>query len=141
MNPSSGKLLTVLLAIVIAMGLYIVLRDSDDGGAPSSQAEPAPLGADSYAGSEAEAGQPVIRIKGGQPVGGPAEYEYAKGDRIRFVVVSDVEEEIHLHGYDVSKEVAAGGRVAFDLAADIEGVFEAELERSAVLIAEITVNP
>ena len=35
----------------------------------------------------------------------------------------------------------AGGTVEFDFPADIEGVFEVELESSATQIAELTVNP
>ena len=54
---------------------------------------------------------------------------YSKGDQIHFKVEVPFEEEIHLHGYDVAKEVPkGGGTVTYDLPADIEGVFEAELE-------------
>ena len=63
------------------------------------------------------------------------------GERIHFVVESDVDEEVHLHGYDVAKDVTAGGRVAFDVPATLEGVFEVELEHSVVPLAEITVTP
>jgi hypothetical protein len=55
--------------------------------------------------------------------------------------MSDVEDEVHVHGYDVSKEVAAGGTAKFSFPAEITGVFEVELEQTAVPIANLQVNP
>ena len=83
----------------------------------------------------------MIQIKGGEPVGGIQEIEVTEGDDLRFTVESDEAYEIHLHGYDVSEEVEAGGTVDFDVKADIGGVFEAEIEDTAVQIAEISVVP
>jgi hypothetical protein len=65
----------------------------------------------------------------------------AKGDEIRFEVSSDIDDEVHVHGYDVTKPVAAGNTVSFEIPATIEGVFEAESHHGAATIAEITVNP
>jgi hypothetical protein len=48
---------------------------------------------------------------------------------------------VHLHGYDIAKEVEPGGAVAFDVPADISGIFEAELEDSEEQIARVTVRP
>ncbi len=84
---------------------------------------------------------PTIVIEGGKPVGGVRDLSYEEGDRIRFKVESDVSDEIHVHGYDVMKDVEAGGSVTFDFAATIEGVFEAELEERKEPIAELTVTP
>ena len=43
-------------------------------------------------------------------------------------MTSDVADEIHVHGYDLKKDVPAGGSVRFSFPASIEGVFEIELE-------------
>ena len=64
-----------------------------------------------------------------------------RGQKVRSRVQADRAEEVHLHGYDVAKDVAAGGEVSFDVPATIEGVFEVELEQSVVPLAEITVTP
>lgn len=84
---------------------------------------------------------PTVTIRGGEPVGGVAELEYGAGDDIRFEVVSDVADEVHVHGYDLMREVPAGGTVSFDFPAEIEGIFEVELEGRKTRIAELTVNP
>ena len=84
---------------------------------------------------------PTIVVEGGQPVDGVADLKFSAGDDIRFAVESDASDELHLHGYDVSKPIKPGQRVEFDVPATIEGVFELELEHSAVPLAEISVLP
>lgn len=82
-----------------------------------------------------------VAVAGGIPEGGIVRETVDKGDKVVLVVTSDVADEIHVHGYDVSRDVVAGGtaRVAFD--ATIPGRFEVELESRGAQIAEITVNP
>jgi hypothetical protein len=84
----------------------------------------------------------VVVNKQGEPEGGIKELVYKKGDQIHFKVKVPFEEEIHLHGYDVMKEVReGGGTVTYDLPADIEGIFEAELEGRGEQIVELKVEP
>lgn len=86
--------------------------------------------------------EPVsIRVVDGQPAGGPAEIEVRKDDVVRFTVTSDVDDEIHVHGYDISKSVGPGRRASFRFDAGIEGIFEVELEGRAVEIATLVVRP
>lgn len=115
------------LLVVVAVVLLIVLSS---GGSDES--------------STTDAGKvPTIVVdKQGHPVGGVQELVYRKGDRIHFTVQVPFEEEIHLHGYDVAKEVPkGGGTVTYDLPAEIEGVFEAELEGHKEQIIELKVEP
>ena len=125
MNSSTVRVVVGIAIVVVAVVLLVVLKDNG-GGVKSSNAN----GKD-----------PVVVVKNGKPVGGIRTLTYNKGDRIRFKVDSDVSDEVHLHGYDVMKDVKAGGSVSFDVPATIEGVFEAELEGRKEQIAEITVNP
>lgn len=64
-----------------------------------------------------------------------------KGERVRFAARSATDEEVHVHGYDISKEAPANETVRLSFTADIEGVFEVEFERSAEPIARLTVEP
>ncbi|HEX6666136.1 MAG TPA: hypothetical protein VF081_06035 [Solirubrobacterales bacterium] len=91
--------------------------------------------------SKPESSAPTIVVKNGEPVGGIQKLEFDSGEQIRFKVSSDAAEEIHVHGYDIAKEVPAGGSVEFNFPAEIEGIFEAELEGLGVQIAELQVNP
>lgn len=89
------------------------------------------------------AGPTEIRIVvvDGAPRGGIVRETVDKGDRVVLVVKSDVADEIHLHGYDVSRDVEAGGTVRLPFKATIPGRFEVELEARGVQIADITVEP
>lgn len=82
-----------------------------------------------------------VTVVDGAPIGGIVRATVDQGDRVRLVVTSDVADEIHLHGYDVSRDVAAGGTVTLAFRASIPGRFEAELEERGVQIADITVEP
>jgi hypothetical protein len=84
---------------------------------------------------------PTIVVRGGEPVGGVQKLEFDAGEEIRFRVSSDAAEEIHVHGYDIAKDVPAGGTVEFAFPAELEGIYEAELEELGVQIAELQINP
>jgi hypothetical protein len=84
---------------------------------------------------------PVVRVVGAKPQGGVKRLTFSKGDTIRFTVQSDTADEIHVHGYDVHKDVPAGGSVTFTIPAKIDGRFVVELERHATQIAELEVQP
>ena len=138
-----------VLAAAAAIVLFVVLRDegSDSGGSSGTTPAQSPAKDDAQPGQGGGQGQPkepnvpIIVVRGGQPVGGVQELTFENGGRIRFIVESDVADEVHLHGYDIAKNVEAGGDVQFDVAASIEGVFEVELEQRVVPLAEVTVNP
>ena len=156
MNSSKLPVLFGLVGVVVAVALFLVLKDdtADEDATLPPQSQPAPnTGSQGDGAQEPEqqqqqqpepseqGGVPVIQIVNGKPDGGVLELEVKKGDDIRFIVESDIDEEVHLHGYDISADVPAGGRVEFKVPATIEGVFEVELEHSVVPIAEISVVP
>jgi hypothetical protein len=138
--------LTALAAVVV---LFVVLGGDDDGGGEQAATTPtqtqAATGA-TEATSDQEKARPRpaaqrIVVQGGRPRGGVQRLEFDRGDRIQFVVRSDVADEVHVHGYDISKDVPAGGSVRFSFPARIEGVFEVELEGRHEQIAELRVSP
>ena len=81
-----------------------------------------------------------IRVVDAKPAGGIARPSVSKGDHVVLVVTSDTADEVHLHGYDLSADVAAGGTVRIPFVADTPGRFEVELENLGVELAEITVS-
>ena len=84
---------------------------------------------------------PIIRVVDAKPQGGVKRITFTKGDTIKFTVRSDTTDEIHFHGYDVHKDVKAGGSVTFSVPATIEGRFVVELEDHETQIAEVEVDP
>ena len=91
-----------------------------------------------------EAAKPTvvsIVVVNAAPKGGIVRQTVSKGDRVVLVVKSDVADEIHLHGYDKSTDVTAGGTARLPFTATIPGRFEVELESRGVQIVDLTVNP
>jgi hypothetical protein len=152
------KVVVAVGLVAAAVALFFILRGGDGsdkaakggGGAPSggpaAPAEAGKPGAKGGKGKPKERTKPPakegeIRVRGGKPVGGVYQLTYGKGERVRFTVRSDSAEEVHLHGYDMSKDVKAGGTASFDFKADKDGVFDIELEGSHTPIAKLEVVP
>jgi hypothetical protein len=146
--------LVALGAVAVIVVLFVVLAGGDDNGSDNTattQAQTA--GSTGTAGATGATGQeqskskpakpaiPKILVVDGKPQGGVQRLTYTKGDPVRFAVTSDVADEIHVHGYDLKKDVPAGGTVRFSFPANIEGVFEVELEGRRQQIAELRVTP
>ena len=137
------RLLIVGAAVVVAVALFVVLRQGDEGEATQ------PVTTSSSTTTETTAPPPPppmpahveLVVKGGRPVGGVRSVTVAEGRRVVVVVMSDVAEEVHLHGYNVARDVGPGepARVAFR--ATIVGTVEVELEHSGVPLARITTKP
>jgi hypothetical protein len=152
---------TVLAAAVV---LFVVLAGADDSGPDAATPQPQSAQATTEGESPTDSTTtqlqdgretttaeepaapppptiPRIVVRDGEPVGGVARLEYERGERVRFTVRSDTAEEVHVHGYDIAKDVPANGSVRFGFAADFEGVFEVELEGTHVQIAELRIEP
>jgi FtsP/CotA-like multicopper oxidase with cupredoxin domain len=83
-----------------------------------------------------------IRVQNGKPAGGVKTITVKKGDRVRIQVSSqDTSDEIHLHGYDLKRDLKAGDSVRFSFTANAEGIFEIELEGAGTQIGKLVVEP
>ena len=154
---SKGARIGVVVATVVVLGLAFVLLspEADDGSnvartpttppattddAPpatsTSATAPPPVAADHDRAFE------TIRVAGGEPSGGVEQITVQKGERVRIeVTTSDTIDEVHLHGYDVRRDLRPAGPVRFSFEADAEGIFEIELHESQTQIGELTVEP
>jgi plastocyanin len=137
--------LIALGAVAVVVVLFIVLAGGDDdssnnGTTAATQTQTATTQTTTTNTVTVPAAEEIV-VRNGKPVGGVQELEFDHGDQVRFVVRSDVADEVHVHGYDKSEDVPANGSVRFSFPADIEGVFEIELEGRKEQIAELRVNP
>ncbi len=159
MRSNGARVAIALAAMAAVVVLFVLLSADDDGGSPSlpateeqQQRQQQQRQGSTVTGGEGDererttdreraAQRVTIRVRNAKPVGGIERLEYAKGERVRFVVESDVSDEVHVHGYDRTNFVNAGGTASFDFVAKLEGVFEIELESRHVQIAELRVKP
>ena len=120
-----------LMAAVLAVTVIAGCGSGDDSGSGST-----PVGATTDSTSTSLSASPssspsgttvAVTIAGGKVTPDPSrKVEVATGDPVHISVTSDNADEVHVHGYDIEKEVSAGGTVSIDFTADIPGQFEVE---------------
>jgi heme/copper-type cytochrome/quinol oxidase subunit 2 len=64
----------------------------------------------------------------------------SRGEKVRIQVEADHAEEVHVHGYDLKKDVAPGKPAVIEFTADAAGVFEVELEQARLPLFELQVQ-
>lgn len=125
------------LAAVIAVGGFALARPGDDeadepASRPAAQTASAP---------DPEPEVHRLRVRGGEPVGGVTEIGAEKGDTVSLSVSTDAPAHVHVHGYDIVRDAAPDAPARFRFEADVEGIFEIELEDTHTQIAELRVEP
>jgi hypothetical protein len=146
-----NRLLIAAAGIAAAVVLFLVFRpDGGDDDSASPPPPPNPPTTTSETGTRSVPPpttpkpaivQVPIVVRGGKPVGGIKRATVAKDRVVVLVVRSDVADEVHLHGYNVMRDVAPGSPARLRFRATIPGQFEAELEERGLQIANITVRP
>jgi FtsP/CotA-like multicopper oxidase with cupredoxin domain len=143
MSRGSQVGLVVLAAVVVVL-VFVLLRPGDEATvAPTGTSPTAPAPVDTAETKTKPAGAEATQIKvvGGEPQGGVTQIDAKQGDQVVFEVIADQPEEVHVHGYDLAEDVGPGQKAEFDFAADLEGIYEIELENSATPIGELRVTP
>jgi hypothetical protein len=87
------------------------------------------------------AGQRIeVQVSGGQVSGDTGRVPVSLGTAVTLVVTSDAADEIHVHGYDLTADLAPGqpAEVAFD--ATTPGVFEVELHDAGTVLLTLQVQ-
>jgi hypothetical protein len=119
---------------MVATGVVVVITlagcgsgDDPSASSPATGSTP-PASASPSSGTPSAAGTSInVTIAGGKVSPDPSRrVEVKTGDRVHLTVTSDTADEIHVHGYDIEKEVSAGGTITIDFTADIPGQFEVE---------------
>jgi predicted small secreted protein len=133
------------LAVVVIVAAFVIANgtsDSDKSSKTVTVTQTGPTGGTTVETTAAPT-NPVqtIVVRNGKPDGGVKTISFAKGDQVEFKVDSDTADEIHVHGYNLMKDVAAGGSISFSFKATIEGIFTIELENAGVQIASLEVTP
>lgn len=150
MSRTSRNVFVIVVAVAVAAAAFLLLRPDDDEPTPAQTptttapvTTPAPTAATPAPTATTDNTPKVflIRTKGGAPVGEVSSVEAKKGDTVRIDVTSNVDEKVHVHGYDIEKAVAAGRRARLRFPATIDGRFEIEFHESGEKIGELTVNP
>src|SRR5690349_5369274 len=144
---SKGLRLAFLgVAVAILVVAFLILRPSSDNSdttADAPTATPTTTATSTPSPGETETPTPTPTVDPGPVLTGSkvVKLRYAKGDTVRFQVKAPQDEEVHIHGYDIKKDVKAGETEKISFKATIDGIFEIEFEDSAKQIAELRVDP
>jgi hypothetical protein len=115
---------TIVVAVVVLVGLvalFLVLRPG-----PSQTGAPRERSID-------------LAVEDGAMT--PEKIEVGEGDRVRLRVTSDEQMEVHLHGYDIEREVTPGEPATLSFEADLTGRFEIEDHESEEVLGVLIVQP
>lgn len=135
-----------VMGLAVLLALAVLGAACDDGGddtsPTSSSVAPSATGTETSGPTTTtfDGTRVDVEVRGGEVVGGVQRVEVDTGERVLLVVTSDVADQVHVHGVDVTREVEAGGTVDVDFTADIPGVFEIELEERRLQLAELVVG-
>jgi hypothetical protein len=148
------RLLIVAAAVLVAGGLFLALRpDDDDEGTSATGTTTTATTTTTPTSTEPSVPPPPrppsppppaqvrIVVRDGQPVGGIRRVTVGQGRRVVLLVTSDVADHVHLHGYDVMRDVAPGMPARLAFRATILGTVEVELEDRRLRLATITTQP
>ena len=136
----------VLIALVAVVAAFVLLQPSEDPQATATAAKAdAPVTT-----SVVVAPKTTTTRQAPAPAPAPAplltagkvrKISVTHGDTVRFRVRSSVAEEVHVHGYDLKKDIEPGRTATMSFRATAEGVFEIEFEHSGTQIASLRVAP
>lgn len=141
------RLLAPCLAVlVLTAGCGSSSSGSSSGTAsrtPSSAATLPPSAAPSASSSTPAAPDAqvlTLTVKGNTVTGDTGTVPVRIGHPVHLTVTSDVADEVHVHGADVSADVAAGGTVVIDFVQQAPGRFEIELEKRKRVLTRLQVS-
>lgn len=139
-------LVLAAVSVAVVVLLVVLLRPNDDGETTATGTTQATTATTTTTTPTTTPKPPTwmrvaIAVRGGRVVGGIRRVSVPKGARVELFVTSDVADEVHLHGYDVSRDVAPGAAARMRFRATTSGRFEVELEGRQLQIVEITVRP
>jgi pullulanase/glycogen debranching enzyme len=116
------RLSFLAIAVVVAVVAVVVIVSSGGGSDDSS--------------SSAASGKTVVL----EP-GKVQKLKYTQGDQVRFQVRSPKADEVHVHGYNIERELEPGKTTTIAFKATINGIFDIEVHSTDQQIAQLTVEP
>jgi pullulanase/glycogen debranching enzyme len=116
------RLSSLAIAVVVGVVAVVVIIASGGGSDDSS--------------SGATSGKTVVL----EP-GKVQKLKYTQGDEVRFQVRSPKADEVHVHGYNIERELKPNQPTTIAFKATINGIFDIEVHSTDTQIGQLTVEP
>jgi heme/copper-type cytochrome/quinol oxidase subunit 2 len=141
----------LLACLLIAGGVLAGCGGGDDGGGAAGAATTVASTTTTTSAEPTSTGEPTTtagfsgtvieaKVTGDQVETASRRVRVSRGEKVRIQVEADHAEEVHVHGYDLKKDVAPGRPAVIEFTADAPGVFEVELEEAALRLFELQVQ-
>jgi hypothetical protein len=138
----AARLALAAAGLIVAVVLFLVLRPDDESATPTTIPTTTQTAPTTTTTPTTPAVERIrIDFRDGSVVGGIRRARVEQGERVRLVVRADLSDEVHLHGYDISRRIRPGGPTLIVFRATVVGQFEVELEERHIQLAEIEVRP
>ena len=114
-------------------------------GAPSSSPSSPSSSSDASSSSDSSSSTPTQRtiavtVRGNRVTPAPRTVELKVGETITLEVTSDHADQLHVHGFDIEKELPAGTPVRVELTGESPGVYEVETHEPSLRLLKIAVQ-
>jgi len=82
----------------------------------------------------------TVAITDGRVTPKPSRVKVPLGSTVELQVTSDVDDELHVHGFDVEKPLEAGVTTTLELLADEAGLYEVETHETELELVQLEVR-
>ena len=82
----------------------------------------------------------AVTLERGRVTPAPRTVDLRVGETITLTVTSDHADELHVHGFDIEKQLPAGQAVSVELTGQSPGVYEVETHEPALRLLKIAVR-
>ena len=138
------RLTGLLAGLLLALALGGCASGDDDSAEGATTTSPSATTGDSASSGPATGTEQAVEISvavtDGKVEPEPRRVEVAKDSQVRLIVTSDVDDELHVHGYEVEAELEAGRPTTVELVADQTGIFEVETHESELELLQLEVR-
>jgi Cupredoxin-like domain len=129
------------IAVCLATASLLLVSGCAAGSTSNApSASPASGSSSSSTGPSAKATEIVVSVKDGKVSPKAHRVKVPEGSPVQILVSSDVDDEVHVHGYDIEREVSAGQSTTIEFTANQTGVFEVETHESGLLLLQLQVQ-
>jgi nitrous oxide reductase len=143
-----GALIIVIIVIAaVGFGIYYFMNRPEVETAPVSEVNQVentvivPAEREAVEVPVSTAKEFSFTVENGDVTEKPEKFEVTQDDEVTVTVMADSDDEIHLHGYNLSSEVAAGEASVLTFTANKAGRFEIELEDAKITLGFLEVQP
>jgi hypothetical protein len=133
----------VLLASILALALFAAGCGDDDSSSSKDAKTNTEIGGADGSGTDDSGDFDKtfqVQVHKGEVVGGPQAIKVKSGDKVQIQILSDADDEAHLHGIDKEVELEAGMPAVLEFTAKDQGSYELEGHDTGLVYGTVEVS-